>query len=109
MVFASDFEGEPDLLDGVMGKGIAKSCSFRLVGEDDAERVGDRERVGELGISSIVLEDGDLGDDAARILVSVDAFTGVGNTGRSANGKLGIGDSTALSCKHPSQHDPTKS
>lgn len=96
MVFASDLEGVPSRLEGVMGNGTAKSCwIFLFVGDFDRDREG--EWVGELGVSSMVFAEGDLGDEAARSFVSVDAFAGVGSAGRSANGTPGMGDSTALS------------
>lgn len=77
-------EGVAVLLEGVTGKGIAKSR--RLVGDF----VGDREDegVGDPGVASILEEEGDLGDDEASSRVRVEGFAGVGRGGRSARGRL---------------------
>ena len=80
-------EGVPALLEGVIGKGTAKSRSGRL--EGDLE--GDLENgEGDEGVASIDEEEGDFGDDDASSRVNVEGFAGVGREGSKAMGTTGM-------------------
>jgi hypothetical protein len=66
------------LLEGVIGKGTAKSRRERLVGDLEGDFA---KGLGEVGVSSIEREEGDLGDEDARRRVSVEGCLGVGRGG----------------------------
>ena len=76
-------EGVPILLDGVMGKGTAKSRNARFAGvfEGDLER-----REGDGGVARIEAEEGDLGDEEASKRVSFECCLGIGSGGKIAIG-----------------------
>ena len=88
-------EGVPSRLEGVTGKGTAKSRSFLLgdlVGERDAYRVGEP---GGCGAARIEAEAGDLGEEEASSRVRFDGFATSGNAGSSAIGIWGTDSSLA--------------
>ena len=91
-------DGVPCRLEGVEGKGTAKSRSF-LLGDFD----GDLEaRVGEpggCGAARMEEADGDFGDDDARRRVKFEGFATEGSAGKSARGICGIAFSFSCSCE----------
>ena len=81
-------EGVAARLEGVTGKGTAKSigCGF-LVGDLDRDLEGDGD--GEVGVARMEEEEGDFGEDEAKRRVSAEGFWLPGSGGKSANGILG--------------------